>query len=108
MVRVQAADDPATGDSLMLRFAVQLPQRPYREHISGQRLQDARLKRQLTQKQAADGLLANPNIPELSRLKHWQLYIGKVENEKWDKAPDELYTELAELYGVPLSSLQKQ
>jgi hypothetical protein len=108
-VSVEAADDSANADNLMLRFMEREVPRPYRKHLAGQRLKSRRQELQLTQKEVAEQVRSLPSgISELSRVKDWQPYISRVENESWDKAPDELYVLLAETYRLPLSFFLRQ
>ena len=95
-VRVEAADDPENGASLVLRFMERQPQRPYCRHIDRQRLRARREELGLTQTEVAN------------RIKSKQSYISKLETGKWTDAPDDLYVRLAELYGMPLSSFLRQ
>jgi hypothetical protein len=103
-VCVEAADAAENASSLKLRFVEREVPRPYRQHIDGQRLRARRLECRLTQKDVADRVQSlQPKIPQLQRVKDWQPYISRVENERWDDAPDELYVRLAEVYEKPLS-----
>jgi hypothetical protein len=107
-VRVEAAEDSGNGDTLVLRFMEREPPRPYRDHIDGRRLAARREQLGLKQKEVGNQLVvAHPEISQISRVKDWQPYISRVENETWEKAPDDLYLWLAELYGMPLSSFLK-
>jgi hypothetical protein len=107
-VQVKAADDPGNGGTLMLRFMEREVPRPYREHIAGERLKARRLELGLNQKEVAERLQSShPDISQLSRAKGWQPYISKLEKEAWQKAPDQVYVWLAEVYGMPLSSFLK-
>ncbi len=107
-VRVEAADEPTNGAVLVLRFMEREPRRPYSQHIDGRRLAARREDLHLSQTEVAKRLVAaHPEISQVGRIKDWRPYISQIENERWSKAPDDLYLWLAELYGKPLSSFVK-